>query len=282
MRKIIFYQLIILICLGFCGCLQNADAAAEECINLTLPQWPPIDSFSNDYPALLNWKIEVTGAEKQYSYYTEKKAISVHTKKNHPLCITATPITLLDEGSQCSYFKPAGYFYPAASEKTVTWEKGFLADLMKELFTEGLEASLSPLDIEYLISTFNWKKAQEIIDKKINSDAELFYNPWLIQRSPLLEGISSRTFKATYLNNSGCAALKIDWLLKSVNSQNQLFLSSYIPENKSLTQKNQFTIIKNSPILLSDARKYGFFITWKSSKNISLEFIYLPIYIEDI
>ena len=282
MRKILFYHLIFILCLGFCSCSQITEPAAEESISVTLPQWPPSDSFSQEYPALLRWKIEVTGAEKQYSFYTQKNTVSIQTKKNHPFCLTASPVTQLDEGGECIYFKPAGFFYPASTEMTASWEKGFLADLMKELFTEGLEASLAPVEVEYLISTFNWKKAQETIEKKINSDSELFYNPWLVQRKPLLEGISSRTFRATYLNNSGCIPLKMDWLTKAVNSQNQLFLSSYVPENQTLPEKNQFTIVKNTPVLFSDGRKYGFFIIYKTSKNISLEFIYLPIYIEDI
>ena len=61
-----------------------------------------------------------------------------------------------------------------------------------------------------------------------------------------------------------------------------LFFSTFIPENQFFAQKNQFTVLKNTPLLIGDGQKYGIFITYKTSKNISLEFIFLPIYIEDI
>ena len=249
---------------------------------ISLPVWPPEDSFSSSYPPLSRWHIEIIGGEIRESFYTNKEKITVKVKKNRPFCLLAEPITLLQDGNECSYFKPAGFIYPAAYRQTesasnrATWEQGFPAHLIKTLFNEGLAENLSPVEIEYLVSTFNWKKAIETIDKKLNSENQLSYNPWLLSTAPLLEGIISQSFRTSLLNISACAAVKQSDLPEGI------FLSSFIPENLSLSQKNQFTVPKNTPFLIGDGQKYGILITYKTAKNISLAFIYLPIYIEDI
>ena len=66
------------------------------------------------------------------------------------------------------------------------------------------------------------------------------------------------------------------------SSQTSPILSSFIPENHFISSTNQITVKKNTPYLISTVKKYGIIVTFKSSKNISLAFIYLPIYIEDI
>ena len=270
------------------GCMLEEEAAPEDSIELCLPQWPPAAPADTTaptppYPALSRWHIRVTGAEAQYSFYTTASAVPLSTKKNRPLCVTAQPVTFLENGRECAYFKPAGYMYPFTQK--ISWEQGYLASLMQKLFCQGQEECLSPVELEYLISTFNWKKAQETIEKKLavctessetSTSSQLFYDPWLIPETPILEGITARAFKASFLNNTGCAALPLSALPAPA------YFSSFIPENFSLSQKNQFTVLKNSPIIIGDGTKYGYFVTYKTAKNISLEFIYLPIYIEDI
>lgn len=270
-----------LLCLS--ACVLNSDSPAEEEICLSLPCWPPEDAFSSSYPALSRWKICIAGAEEDRSFYTSEKSLSLSVKKNRPVCLSAQPITLLADGSETTFFKPAGFLYPfdfnrSQAENHITWEEGLLADLMKTIFCEGLAESFSPADIEYLVSTFNWKKARESIDKKISESEKVFYNPWLLSKANLLEGISGLSFKTSMLNLSGAIGLNTSVL----PSTSTCFLSTFIPENQFLSQKNQFTLVKNSPLLIGDGQKYGIFITYKTSKNISLEFIYLPIYIEDI
>lgn len=172
---------------------------------------------------------------------------------------------------------PAGYLYTHTT-KEADWKQGFLASIMQRLFSETLSQASSPVEIEYMISTFNWKKAQESIENKIIQSNKLFYNPWLLSKPRFIEGITSQGFKATLLNASGSTAVEVSIAEKPV----PLLLSSFIPENSFIANKNQFTLIKNTPYLIGDGHKYGIFITYKSAKNISLEFIYLPIYIEDI
>ena len=171
--------------------------------------------------------------------------------------------------------------YPfSETDGGVTWEQGYLASIMQRLIYESVDECLPPVEIEYLVNTFNWKKAQQTIQKKIDT-SELFYNPWLVPQTQILEGITSHSFKASLLNATGSVALKLSDL--PVPTTNNIpFLSSFIPENQTLHQKNQFTVIKNSPIIISDGNNHALFITYKSAKNISLEFIFLPIYIEDI
>ncbi len=282
----LFYSFLLftctLFCCIFCSCVLSADTAAEESLCISLPQWPPEDSLSAYYPELSRWLICITDAENQKYFFTREAQISITVKKNRPLCLCAQPITLLYNGSECTYFKPAGFIYPASYNQTsetdncASWEEGYLADIMKTLFREGLEEGLSPLETEYIVSTFNWKKAQEAIEKKICAETKLFYNPWLLPKKNVIEGISSRSFKASFFNTTGSTALESSSLPQKV------LLSAFIPENRLLPQKKQFTVIKNIPLLIADGKKYGIYVLYKSSKNISLEFIYLPIYIEDI
>ncbi len=272
MKKISFYTLLpalLLSCL-LAACKLSAENARadEQELKIALPQWP------QNYPALSRWRIEVVSAENQERFYTSASEIKVSTKKNRPFCITAQPLTLLEDGNECAYFKPAGHLY-TTSGNSLSWEEGFLAFIMNKFFSYGMTEGLSPVDIEYLISTFNWKKAQETINKKLNTDSTLYYNPWLLSETKLLEGISSRSFKTSLLNNSVCAPLPAAELPQN-------FLSSFIPENFTLKQKNQFTVSKNSPIIIGDVKQYAYFVPYKSAKNISLEPVFLPIYIEDI
>ena len=277
MRNLFFIILTLSLCFTTPACRLSTDAPAEEEIVLSLPCWPPASS----YPPLSRWLIQVTGAEFQNRFYTNGSSVSIRIKKNRPFCVTAQPVTRLQDGNESIYFKPAGYFYPSENKKEITWEKGYLAAIMQKMFNTCIEEYMPPVDIEYLVSTFNWKKAQDNIQKKIDSSATLFYNPWLIPESKILQAITSHSFKATLLNATGCAALPVTSLTEEA-PEPAFFLSAFIPENFSLNHKNQFTVMKNSSIIIGDGCKYGYFVTYKTAKNISLEFIYLPIYIEDI
>ncbi len=280
--KYLFFSLSIIFCLMFAACKNMQNPLEEDSVCITLPSWPPKQDVADNYPSFSRWQVSIFSAEQQQSFYTYKDSITVNIKKNRPFCITAQPITLLQDGHECAYFMPAGYMYPFSSENEATWEQGYLAFTMSMIFKEAIDDCLSPVDIEYFISTFNWKKAQSSIETKIYSDSELFYNPWLIPYSKLIESISSGNFKASVLNPTGSAPLELEFLNNYIGKQSDLLLSSFIPENHTLNQKKQFTVMKNSPILIAVPNSFGLFINYKSSKNISLEFIYLPIYIEDI
>ena len=296
MRKYLFFCLLINLYI-LAGCSLYTPISDEEEIIVSLPVWPPDDPFSKNYPQLSRWKISVVGADFQESFYTSQTSTKIRTKKNRPFCLLAQPLTLLENKKECAYFKPAGFLYPWNSTATneATWERGFLADIMARFFCDAKENCMESGDTAWLASTFNWKKAQETIDKKIaeskeNSDnpeeaVSIFYNPWLIPGSPILENISVSQFKASLLNLPGCHTITIENLHKLQDlgrAHETPLLSSFIPENSCLMQKNQFTVRKDSQLLVSSAKKHGILITFHSSKNISLAFIFLPIYIEDI
>lgn len=128
------------------------------------------------------------------------------------------------------------------------------------------------------ISHFNWKKAQENIEKKISTE-DSTYNPWLIDSQRLLENLCYGNFKATYLNITGCADIPLKQLFPNEELK---IMSPFIPENSKLKSAQQISIKKESPTLLSDGKNLGAIITVSSSKKVSKEIIYLPIYIEEI
>ncbi len=283
----LFLLLLLLFSLTAVSCQQNAEFSSEESLEITLPTWPPEDSLSACYPALSRWKIKVSDALSSHDFFTCENQITITVKKNRPLSITALPITLLEDGRECSYFMPAGFIYPNSSERKAGWEEGFLAHIMEQLFTQGRAEAMASVDIEYLIASFNWKKALQTIDTKLQSDKNLFYNPWLLDKRTLLDGIASGSFKATYLTLKGSTSLEEAQILEKCTSGSASelqirLLSSFIPENLHLEEKKQFTVIKNTPILIADAKRHGLFITVNSSKKISFELIFMPIYIGDI
>ena len=291
--------ILCFMCISGCRLFTGSEADREDSLEITLPQWPPSENDDLPWPALSRWKITIVNAEEERSFYTAKSTttISVFTERNKPCSILVQPLTLLPETSgsprkECSFFKPAGFIYPWKAElSTATWEQGFLANTMQKLFNEGKEQCLPPVDIEYLISTFNWKKAQEVIEKKISESMAAesgisFYNPWLIEYNTILQNLSVSQFKQSLLNNSGCSTIPLSVLREKkpeilTRSQNQI-LSSFVIENQSITKKQLLTVRKNTPELFSVGQNFGIIIEYKSLKNISLEFIYLPIYIEDI
>ena len=124
--------------------MQNISCPVEEELEITLPEWPPKDSFEGKYPPLSRWLIKIISAENSRQIYTSEKNFTIHIKKNRPMCLTAYPITLLQDGNECRYFKPAGFIYPAQNDilskkPSASWEQGFLADIMQQLFKEGIE-----------------------------------------------------------------------------------------------------------------------------------------------
>ena len=300
MRKIFFLSIIILFWAS--GCSIVSEIKDDEEVEISLPVWPPEDSFSAEYPALSRWVIIISGADFQDSFSTQNTTVKVHVKKNSPFSVLAHPITLLENGKECNFFKPAGFLYPWSLENSncATWEQGFLADIMHCLFLNGKDNYIPSGDIAWLTSTFNWKKAQETIEKKIaesqiitdseESDAsdrsgeaeKKFYNPWLIPIAPILENISVSQFKSSLLNLTGCYAVSTSISpLFSADSRPQTF-SSFIPENRTLPYTNQFTVRKGNPLLVSSAKNYGIIITYESTKKISLEVVILPIFIKEI
>ena len=276
MRKILF--LVIIIVSILCGCSATAGIKDTEEITVQLPQWPPQAPDSASYPALSRWKISVTTADSHYSFFTRETRLKLCVSKNRPLCITAQPLTIMADDKECAFFKPAGFIYPwnnGCSE--ASWEQGFLSDVMTKLFKDSKENCIAPEETEYLAASFNWKKAQKVIDEKISDEASsVFYNPWLINYEAFLQNLSVSQLKQSLLNITGTVSLTLPTVPEST------VFSSFIPENAKKQPDNRFSIRKNQPSLFYYGNDRGVLILYKSEKNISLEPVYMPIYIEEI
>ena len=121
------------------------------------------------------------------------------------------------------------------------------------------------------VSTFNWQKMISVSQEKSN--------PWLCDSGLIIKNLSEGTFRASLLTPSSCYQLSLQ---KIYEKTGLVVLSPYIPENQKNAQSGQITIKKDFPMLLSDVKEFGIFITYLSAKNIHIEYIYIPIYKEEI
>jgi hypothetical protein len=266
MRKIILLLLLVLTGLVALGACQLA--AHDETIEFELPLWPEY------LPELQGWEVD------DASYSPQTKTISLRVDKNRPCCIIATPVT------QNQFFKPAGTIYPYST--SITWSGGYAAMLYKTISTAANQSGYTADYIEDYLSSFNWGKLLETLEQKqadaaaaTEDSASPFYNPWLLNTQEVLEGIAYKNFSATKLKLTQTVIVPLDF---------QVF-SSYIPENEFMNQKKQpyVTVKLNAPQLFAlrlgsgttDAT-YALLISASSAKNISLEFISMPILKEEL
>ncbi len=278
MKKTYLFYIIFISMILTLGCTYSAEnlPAKKECIKIALPVWPPKDDFSECYPPLSRWKINIRGAEIQEAFYTKEESVTVYTDKNRPFCLLAQPLILSDDARESDFFKPAGFIY-SSNKEAASWEEGFLASLMNKLFSDGIQNHIPTSETEYLISIFNWKKASQSMQKKVTDSP---YNPWLLDSAKILEGINTQEFKSGFLNMQGVMEIEVELPL----------LSSYIPENSRFCKNGQFLIKKDNLSLFyicNDNKNeitsgLGLIINCQNTKKVSLEFIFLPIYIEDI
>lgn len=273
------------------GCSNNHVFDEEEIV-ISLPSWPPENASLSDYPQLSRWKITVASADQNDCFYVypssydktqdkpQTEPLHFTVKKNQPFCITAKPITLIEESKESAYFYAAGYLYPFHVDSNgflleeATWEQGFLADTMCKIIFSKKETGISNERLNKFLKSFNWKKAEESIESKI---PEL--NPWLIDSTRLLENLCYGNFKSSYLNVTGTFTYNLSTIFPNEEIK---YLSPFIPENEILCSNPQIKLKKNVPTLLSDGKTKAAIICCTSAKKMSLEFIYMPIYIEDI
>jgi len=177
----------------FSGCTFHADKAFET-VQLKLPQWPPKDGFSENYPPLSKWKIEIRSAEDCKTYFTNQETIELSVKRHTPFCTLAYPITLTQDNYQTQYFMPAGFIYPwnyKSDDAKFEWEKGIAASLMAKIFLSKIETGISTQKLNKFIGTFNWQKACETMLKTE-------HNPWFLESEKFLHDLCNLNFKASY------------------------------------------------------------------------------------
>ena len=276
------------------GCALPEIFLETETYNISFPQWPPVQSGEKSnvqirYPELSRWLVTVQTKSGRKSFYTKEKELCLTVGKNECFAVTVRPITksiyrecgcgecntefeknsckaLVEIYEECDFFMPAGIILPMSDKKCLSWEEGFLAEIF-----------MSAADINFPLESFNWKKAEEVIEKKLSADNSVFYNPWFCNREKILENLSEGNFRESFLNASGLVSVSLE----------EEVLSSFIPENEYIAREKNVSVLRNEKSLfMLDSKlfgtfNYGIVIEWKSKKNMSADFVFMPIYFEE-
>ncbi len=253
-----------------------------ETITVELPQWPPEQNTLTPYPPLSRWKIQILGEFINTSFYLEPQTLSFNQriKLNEPCTILAFPITTNSCLEETSFFLPCGNIYPynltfSNSGKIfcpLEWESGAVTNMARIVFLYGEENLDQKAQILLCIKQFNWQKALFTTKEKIISGIQnnTFYNPWFIEFPKALENLFSKDFAKTYMNAKNCIFISCE----------PVFLSSFVPENEFYNQNQQLTVKTNFPNLLYFDRDRACILTCSSTKKVSAQLTYLPIFNE--
>ena len=275
------------------GC-EYGFSSEEEKIDFILPVW------EEAYLELSRWKICARSADYETDFYLPAKSrgFSFTAKRNLPFCVTAAPLTLLSDGTETSFFKPAGAVYPysaggdfysGTSECLLTWEAGFTASTMQKIINSKKQSGISSQAVNAFLMEFNWKKMQEKISQNIfdsissfeNQAGETkpkFYNPWQIDSFTLLDNLTFAVFESRYLNTNYIFSVTKETAQVPAGSQ---CLSSFIPENQIVQKYGALALKKKTPQAWLLDNTYALTLTATSAKNVSAGLTYMPILIED-
>ena len=270
----------------FLACQNDYAMNEENDIHFILPEWPPEYGDQTLYPELTGWLITTNKVRNQL-VKADIKEIEVSVTKNKPFYLIAQPVTKSYHGD-CTFFHCAGGLYPYCYERVgnsmtkqkgsvnVTWDQGFCAYIMDSLFLpeNGLHQKK---EREQYLASFNWKKYSETIqtkteDSKAENPPKVFYNPWHTDLSAIKQGIAYKTFSATLLNQKNCFSATLD---------NPRVLAPYIPENEIIHNYSQVSLKKDEENYFSVNNQYQMIIRGSSVKNLSTDYIFLPIIIEE-
>ena len=284
MKKLLLLCPIFLSLLHISSCHQNSILQTEDEVTIKFPDWSP-QITQTSWPSLSRWKVSFQSPYESKTWYTVEKEINFKVTKNIPCSFVFTPITILEGGNESSYFYPAGFIYPYSFKggeiQNGSWEEGFLASIMQRVILSKKESGISEENMENFLLSFNWKKAETIIEENLleSKESQNFYNPWLIDSQKLLENLSCKKFSSTLLNTTSVYYFSKNQLF---SGKEEKFLTPFVPQNEYLQVYNQIPLKKNCPTLIGDGKKEAFIFTVKSAKNISREFIYMPIYFEEL
>ena len=296
MKYLSFQMIICILCLLLMSCENSGfpdflffEDKTSVCIKL--PSWPPVDGgIGAAYPKLSFWIVEVHTPSFTGQYEcSSAESLTFEVLKNEPLCVTATPVCFNSDGKKVLFFKCAGTVYPFSVHNQfenhnqnavygknnhfeLTWKNGFTAYLVQSLFRNGKKLSYTAFELRDYISRFNWDKLINYIEEK-QSDENHFYNPWLCDLKEVLNGIAFGSFKANLLNMKNVFTIDA--------GENNEILSSYVPENKNIQKKSEILIKKSEVNVFSDYNLNGIIIKGDSVQGLAIEYISLPLYIEE-
>ena len=290
----LWIMLGIMYLFSFISCQNNSSFSessfSKENVSFILPAWPPAYGEQSLYPELTGWLI-TTNEVRNQPVEASIQEIELTVNKNKPFYVIAQPVTKSTQGQNC-FFHCAGGIYPYSYERSgktgtvnIIWEQGFSAYLMDSMFLVAAnfyaQNESQKSACETYITSFNWKKLVTTIQSKTTIDPnveaqEVFYNPWHTDLSAIKQGIAYKDFSATLLNQKNCFSV----VLQDYGT-NESVLSPYIPENEMIHNFSQFSLKKNEENYFSVNNQYQMIIRGSSAKNLSIEYIFLPIIIEE-
>lgn len=284
-----FSMALILLAASLCSCRFVAPEVSEtEKVRFSFEQWPPevYKAEKGDgeqvsfYPELSRWLVEIISEEGIVRTFVSEDFIEMEVKKNVPVSVSATPLTLNSQGKESLFFKPCGCIYPYDFDKgylQLSWTGGYTAYIFKTLYESKRETGVTTDHMMNFLKKFNWKKFQAALDEKSKKSSA--YNPWLVDSHTLLENISYGSFKQNQLDMKNLAQLSFSTI--GLNWETDV-LSSYVPENKYLRESGKINVIKSEPAQIYYKKDYAIIILYTSAKNVSLEYVFLPIFVEEI
>jgi len=292
MKKLLFGIAAFFVLTGLFSCADSYDFRATEQIEILLPDW----NSCNINLELSCWKI-ICGNQDNIEEFLLSKNTAKFSKtvtRNTAFFVLAQPVCKNNKNQETIIFKPAGAFYPYLAQGDyndekrlcVCWEGGFSAFTMYKIILNCKENQISDKQTLQVLMQFNWKKLQQTIEKNIISakEANSFYNPWHIGMNNIVEGICSDYFTSSLLDSKNIYfySLKNPCFndLNLQNDNNQLY-SNYVPENSFIIENNSILLKKNNSEVFILNNEYSILMEASSSKNISLQINYLPIFISD-
>lgn len=278
MKRIIFLFSCFFI---FIGCsLESVKEMPEKEERIVVRL--PLESIKNTTGGHIDfWIVERTDYSGRHKEIIEgRQEVDFIVEKNLPFCVTARPVVSFENGEKLLFFEPCGIVYPfdfgsGNNEGDFTWLQGYSAEIMKRLILASIESGYNKQEIcDYLLQ-FNWNKFREtlILKSEAGGGEKPVFNPWMLDNQVVLNYISSGSFSATYLTVKKSMTVNIEEILPG-----KKILSSFIPENLNIEDCGKITLCKNlNGFFLVDAKKLAL-INGSSEKNVSLEYISLPIY----
>ena len=280
MKNFICFLFIVFTAI-FSGC-QNGLIFDEEKVEFILPDWD-----KGNLPKLSRWKVSLYSADFQKDFFlaAEDKSFSFEPKKNESLCVTAAPLTFLNDGCEVSFFKPSGAIYPYGAEGDfysgtvecpLTWESGFTAYVMQKIIKSKKETCIGANELRTFLMQFNWKKMQEKINQNIADS--ILYNPWHIDLFNLLDNLTFAIFESKYLNTT--YIFSVEKAATQIPLEDEC-LSSFIPENQNIKNYGLLALKKKTPECFLIENTYAVTLSASSAKKVSADITYMPILIDD-
>lgn len=281
MRKLTIIIGTVFFMLGFTCCKSNIFLQ-DEVITFYLPK---LTDFLNVPPECTRWIIKTQTPFKTNCFETSDNKLILKVEKNRPLSIQAYPVTNLISNEEVQFFLPAGTIYPydynsSTKSQTLSWEGGYAAEVFNLLINGSKENYFSKSEINEFVIQFNWEKLLQNLDENSqksqsalqeSGQTEKFYNPWLNDSEKLLTKLSERNFTSQLLEPTYLINISKNELTKC-----DIFCS-YVPQNLQVQKTNMITTKKNQSELFLAGNEKGLLVTAASVKNISLQWLYLPI-----